>query len=251
MKLKTKNGLFIKTLMIGTLMLSLNAEQTINTNELYSFTVQKYRVDFNAQTDKSKNDIMQDYLQTIKLSDAILKSDFKDNLDYQIANRLLSINLWAQKVMNDETVSDETLKELFKKHSPKIEASYKIRNILLKSKDEANKIEKTLLNIEKTKRIEKFEQLVQSSSEDFITRKDQGKSGWIDETKLSPAIKNALKDKKQNDIINVYVDNMGWQVLLLEDFQPEKQATFEEAKDILIKLAKEEILSKRIERNLK
>jgi hypothetical protein len=88
-------------------------------NELYSFTVQKYRVDFNAQTDKSKNDIMQDYLQTIKLSDAILKSDFKDNVDYQVANRLLSINLWAQKVMNDTQVSDETLKELFKKHSPK------------------------------------------------------------------------------------------------------------------------------------
>ncbi len=251
MKLKTKNGLFIKTLMIGSLMLSLNAEQTINTNELNSFTVQKYRVDFNAQTDKSKNDIMQDYLQTIKLSDAILKSDFKDNLDFQIANRLLSINLWAQKVMNDETVSDETLKELFKKHSPKIEARYKIRNILLKSKDEASEIEKTLLNIEKTKRLEKFEQLVQSNSEDFITRKDQGKSGWIDETKLSHSIKNTLKGKNLNDIVNVYVDNIGWQVLLIEDSQPEKQATFEEAKDILTKLAKEEALSKRIERNLK
>jgi parvulin-like peptidyl-prolyl isomerase len=251
MKFKTKNGLFLKTVISISLMLSLNAEETINSNELYSFTVQKYRVDFNAQTDKSKSDIMQDYLQTIKLSDAILKSDFKDNLDYQIANRLLSINLWAQKVMNDETVSDETLKELFKKHSPKIEARYLIRNILLKNKDDAIETEKALLNTNKTKRLEKFEQLVQSNSEDFITRKDLGKSGWIDESKLSPAIRDALKDKKQNDIINVYVDNIGWQVLLLEDSQPEKQATFEEAKEILTKLAKEEILSKRIERNLK
>lgn len=251
MKLKTKNGLFLKTVISISLMLSLNAEETINSNELYSFTVQKYRVDFNAQTDKSKSDIMQDYLQTVKLSDAILKSDFKNNVDYQVANRLLSINLWAQKVMNDTTVSDETIQELFKKHSPKIEARYLIRNILLKNKDDAIETEKALLNTNKTKRLEKFEQLVQSNSEDFITRKDLGKSGWIDESKLSPAIRDALKDKKQNDIINVYVDNIGWQVLLLEDSQPEKQATFEEAKEILTKLAKEEILSKRIERNLK
>jgi parvulin-like peptidyl-prolyl isomerase len=251
MKFKTKNGLFLKTVISISLMLSLNAEETINSNELYSFTVQKYRVDFNAQTDKSKSDIMQDYLQTVKLSDAILKSDFKDNVDYQVANRLLSINLWAQKVMNDTTVSDETIQELFKKHSPKIEARYLIRNILLKNKDDAIETEKALLNTNKTKRLEKFEQLVQSNSEDFITRKDLGKSGWIDESKLSPAIRDALKDKKQNDIINVYVDNIGWQVLLLEDSQPEKQATFEEAKEILTKLAKEEILSKRIERNLK
>ena len=252
MKLNTKNSLFIKAVISIALASSLNAAQKINSNELYSFTAQKYRVDFNAQTEKSKNDIINDYLQTIKLSDEILKSKFKNNVDFQVANRLLAINLWAQKVMSEATISEKTLKELYKKHSPKIEPRYKLRNILLKSETEANKIEKTLKKItNKNKRLEKFKQLVESSSEDFITRKNDGQFEWIDENKLTPTMRDALKGKKSNEIIKVYVENIGWQVLLLEDFQASKKATFEESKEILTNLAKQEALSKRIEKNLK
>ena len=133
-----------------------------------------------------------------------------------------------------------------------IEARYELRNILLKSETEANKIEKTLKKItNKNKRLEKFKQLVESSSEDFITRKNDGQFEWIDENKLTPTMRDALKCKKSNEIIKVYVENIGWQVLLLEDFQASKKATLEESKAVLTNLAKQEILSKKIKEMLK
>ena len=133
-----------------------------------------------------------------------------------------------------------------------IEARYELRNILLKSETEANKIEKTLKKItNKNKRLEKFKQLVESSSEDFITRKNDGQFEWIDENKLTPTMRDALKGKKSNEIIKVYVENIGWQVLLLEDFQASKKATLEESKAVLTNLAKQEILSKKIKEMLK
>ena len=251
MKLNTKNSLFIKTVISVALASSLNAVQKINSQELYSFTAQKYRVDFNTQTEKVKKDITEDYKKTVKLSNAVLKSKFKNNIDYQVANRLLALNLWGQMVMNEAKVSDETLKKLYKKHSPKIEARYLLRNILLKNEDEAKKIEKTLTKMDKDKRLENFKELVKKSSEDFTTRKNEGKFDWIDENKLTPIIKDALKNKNLNDIVRVYVENIGWQILILEDFQAEKKATFEEAREVLSKIAKQEVLSKRIDRNLR
>jgi parvulin-like peptidyl-prolyl isomerase len=252
MKFKTNKGLLITICMVASMMLSLNAQETINGAKLQSFTAQKHRVDFNAQTESSKNDIVNDYVKTIKLSDKILEGTLKNDPDFEIANRLLAINIWAQKVIKDTKISDRKLRNLYKKHAPMIEARYELRNILLKSETEANKIEKTLKKItNKNKRLEKFKQLVESSSEDFITRKNDGQFEWIDENKLTPTMRDALKGKKSNEIIKVYVENIGWQVLLLEDFQASKKATLEESKAVLTNLAKQEILSKKIKEMLK
>ncbi len=252
MKFKTNKGLLITICMVASMMLSLNAQETINGAKLQSFTAQKHRVDFNAQTESSKNDILDDYVKTIKLSDKILEGTLKNDPDFEIANRLLAINIWAQKVIKDTKISDRKLRNLYKKHAPMIEARYELRNILLKSETEANKIEKTLKKItNKNKRLEKFKQLVESSSEDFITRKNDGQFEWIDENKLTPTMRDALKGKKSNEIIKVYVENIGWQVLLLEDFQASKKATLEESKAVLTNLAKQEILSKKIKEMLK
>ena len=252
MKFKTNKGLLITICMVASMMLSLNAQETINGAKLQSFTAQKHRVDFNAQTESSKNDIVNDYVKTIKLSDKILEGTLKNDPDFEIANRLLAINIWAQKVIKDTKISDRKLRNLYKKHAPMIEARYELRNILLKSETEANKIEKTLKKItNKNKRLEKFKQLVESSSEDFITRKNDGQFEWIDENKLTPTMRDALKGKKSNEIIKVYVENIGWQVLLLEDFQASKKATLEESKAVLTNLAKQEILSTKIKEILK
>ena len=252
MKFKTNNGLLIKICMVASMVLSLNAQETINGAKLQSFTAQKHRVDFNAQTQTSKNDILDDYVKTIKLSDKILKGTLKNDPDFEIANRLLAINIWAQKAIKDTKISDRKLKKLYKKHAPMIEARYELRNILLKSESQANKLEKSLTKItSKSKRRKEFKRLVQKNSEDFTTRKNAGALGWIDQNKLNPVMKDALKGKKSNDIVKVYVENIGWQVILVENYQASKKATLEESKAVLTNLAKQEILSKKIKEMLK
>ena len=56
---------------VGLLLVSsLYAEDvTLNIQEVASFTLQKHRVDFNAQTDKSKTDLAQEYANLSKIYD--------------------------------------------------------------------------------------------------------------------------------------------------------------------------------------
>jgi parvulin-like peptidyl-prolyl isomerase len=232
--------------------LSLHAEDTkISEAELISYAAQKHHVNFKAQTDKSKSDIANEYVRNVKLGDLLLAGSIKEDVDYKIASRQIAIDIWAQKFMQGVQVSDEQLQELYKKHNPKVTPSYKLRNILLKSDSEADKVIKTLTSTKgKEKQLEKFKQLVQSDSEDFVSRKNGGDIGWIDLNKLDPNIQASLKDKKAGDILKANVANIGTQVLMIEELKPEKAASFEEAKATLIQIAKQEQLNAEIKKLL-
>lgn len=69
----------------------------------------------------------------------------------------------------------------------------------------------------------------------------------MDENKLNPQIKAALKDKKEGDIIKVNIKDIGTQILYVEKYIPEKIATFEESKGALENLAKRKALTKQME----
>lgn len=223
----------------------------LNEAELISYAAQKHRVDFRAQTDKSKSDIANEYVQNAKLSDLLLSGMMKEDVDFKIASRQIAIDIWAQKFMQSAQVSDEQLQELYKKHSPKVSPSYKLRNILVKSDADADKVIKTITSAKgKEKQLEKFKQLVESDSEDFVSRKNGGDIGWIDLNKLDPNIQASLKDKKAGDILKANVANIGTQVLMIEEIKPEKAASFEEAKATLIQIAKQEQLNTEIKKLL-
>ncbi|MFA6144985.1 MAG: peptidyl-prolyl cis-trans isomerase [Sulfurimonas sp.] len=235
---------------VSTLSLHANDIQ-LNEAELITYAAQKHRVDFRAQTDKSKSDIANEYVQNAKLGDLLLNAGIKEDVDYKIASRQIAIDIWAQKFMQSAQVSDEQLQELYKKHNPKVTPSYKLRNILLKSDSEADKVIKSIISAKgKEKQLDTFKKLVQSDSEDFVSRKNGGDIGWIDLNKLDPNIQASLKDKKAGDIVKANVANIGTQVLMIEDVKPEKAASFEEAKATLIQLAKQEQLNTEIKKML-
>ena len=229
-----------------------NAEDMkVNEAELVSYAAQKYHVDYNAQTDKSKSDIANEYVQNSKLGDLLLSGAIKDDVNFKIASRQIAIEIWAKKFMQSVQVSDDQLQELYKKDNPKVTPSYKLRNILVKSDAQADKVIKTIIATKgKNKQLDAFKKLVQSDSEDFVSRKNGGDIGWIDLNKLDPNVQNSLKDKKSGDVVKVNVANIGTQVLLIEDYKPEKAATFEEAKATLIQLAKQEQLNAEIKKLL-
>lgn len=243
---------FFSLSVFAALALSAHAEDvTINQAELQAFAVQKYRVDFNAQTDKSKADIANEYVQNTKLGDALLKGSVKEEIDFKVAQRQLAIEIWARKFMQNATVDDAAVKALYEKYQPKTAPAYKVRNILVKTESKADSIIKTLSTLkDSTKRIEKFKGLVKSESEDLVSRKNEGDAGWLDLNRFDPSIQAALKDTKKNDIIKAEVKNIGWQVLLIEEFKPEHQASYEEAKAQLSMIAKQELLQQEIKKIL-
>jgi parvulin-like peptidyl-prolyl isomerase len=223
----------------------------ISNNELISFTAQKYKVDYNAQTQENKDKLKTEYEQTLKLVNIISK-DVKDNIDLKVAMNLTTLNVWSQEYMKKTNISDATLQEMYIKEEPKTIPSYKVSNILVNSEKTANEIITKLTSIkEKNKIFDEFKKEVAKSSKDFITNKNKGSIGWIEIDKLDKNIQEKIKDKKANDIFKAKVENIGWQIIYIEDFKAAKKVTFEESKELLTNLAKQQEMMKEIDNLLK
>ncbi len=216
----------------------------VSSAELKSFTAQKYRVDYDKQTAENKEKLKKEYTNTLKLSNAI-KSEVANDVDYKVATDLISLNIWSQKFIQNYKVSDDKLKELYSKEKPKTVNKYKLSNILVSSEAKAKEIAQKISK--KSSKIDEFKKQVSLNSQDFITNKKGGSIGWMEIQNLDKNIQAQIKDKKANDILIAEVKNVGWQVLFVEDFKPARDATFEEAKETLTRLAKQQALIKKID----
>jgi len=94
---------------------------------------------------------------------------------------------------------------------------------------------------------ESFIKYVKSVSNDNVSKNNQGLSPLVDINRLNPQIREALVDKKEGDIIKVNVKDLGTQILYIEKYIPQKEATFEESKEALKELAKKAALNSQIE----
>lgn len=225
--------------------LSLNASD-ISQGELISFVAQKYKVEFNAQSQENKDKLKKEYEDTIKIVNSISK-EIKYDDDLKVAVNLITFNIWSQKYMQNLKISDDILKDIYEKENPQTVATYNLDNILLNDKKKAEEIFNNLKKIDKNKRLVEFKKQVKIYSQDFITNKKDGNIGWIEIQKLDKNIQEKIKDKKKDDLILVEVENIGWQIILIEDYKPIKKATFEESKEVLTQLAKQQELIKRID----
>ncbi len=218
----------------------------ISQGEVASFTAQKYNVDYNAQTQENKDKLKKEYEDTTKVVNAI-SNDVKNDIDYKVAKNILALNVWTQKYAQNLKISDATLKELYIKEKPKTVPTYNLYNILVSDKKKADEIYSTLEKLPKEKRLEEFKKQVKLNSQDFISNKKEGNIGWIEIQKLDKNIQENIKDKIRNDILITEVQNVGYQIILIDDFKPIRDASFDEAKEFLTNLAKQQELIKKID----
>ena len=222
----------------------------ISQAELVSFTAQKYKVDYNAQTQENKDKLKKEYEDTIKVVNAI-SNDVKNDTDYKVAKNILAVNVWTQKYAQNLKISESTLKELYTKEKPKTVPTYNLYNILVSDKKKADEIYFALEKLPKDKRLEEFKKQVKLNSQDFISNKKEGNIGWIEIQKLDKNIQENIKDKIKNDILISEVENIGHQIILIDDFKPIRDVSFDEAKEFLTNLAKQQELIKKIDSLLK
>jgi len=241
------------SLLVASLLLTSNLladDITVNQAEVISYSAQKHRVDFNAQTDKSKADIIKEYSQSAKLANSALV-DLKDDVDFKVATQIVALEIWAQKFMVTINPSDDELKKLYATEKPKVNARVNLRNILLKDETTADKLLKTLNTIkDKTKKLEKFKELVKSESLDITTKSKEGAIGFVDEGKLDKSIQELLKGKNSGDIVKFNIPNMGWQLFFVEEYQPSRDATLEESKQFLVNALRQKALGEQIDKRL-
>ena len=240
----------IITLSLGSSLFCVNlfAQQ----GEVTSYTAQKHKVDFNKQESKTKESLEKEYQRSEKLAQILENGKMKNDIDLKVAKDIVTIDIWSNKFLNSYQPSQTELQELFKAEKPRVVAKYELRNILVTYEENANKIMNTLMNSKTLKdKQETFIKYVKSVSNDLASKQKDGLIDLVDVNKLNAEIKVALKDKKEGDIVKVSLKDVGTQIILIEKYLPEKDATFEEAKGALINLAKRKALVKEIELLLK
>lgn len=220
--------------------------------DVASYTAQKHKVDFYKQEANVKDALAKEYGKIEKLAQILEKDKMKDDINLKTAKNIMMVDIWSEKFLRSYNPSDLELKELFKAEKPRVVAKYELRNILVTYEENADKIISSL-NKSKTKKEKQdsFIKYVKSVSNDLASKQKDGLSDLVDVNKLNLEISTALKDKNEGDIVKVNLKDIGTQIIFIEKYIPEKDASFEESKEALINLAKRKALVKEIDLMLK
>lgn len=217
-------------------------------DEISSFTAIKYKADFSKQEHKVQQAIVNEYSSLKKLAKKVEAKDLKDDADYEVSKNLLLIDIWSKKFLQSYNPTNEELQKLYVEQKPSVVAKYELRNILVNYEKNADMVlEKLNLINNPNEKKESFIKFVKSVSNDNISKNNQGLSPIVDENRLNPQIKEALVGKKEGDIVKVNIKDLGTQILYIEKYIPQKEASFDESKGALIELAKKQALNRQIE----
>jgi hypothetical protein len=218
-------------------------------NEVISYSTLKYKIDFDKQNSQLKDSLNQEYNRVKKIAQILESNIMKNDIDLEVAKNLATVDIWTNKFMQNYKPTNSELLELYKLEKPRVVAKYELRNILVTYEENADRII-NMLNSTQNKK-ETFIKYVRSVSNDVASKQNNGLTELVDENKLNPQIKEALKGKKEEDIVKINLKDLGTQIILIEKYIPEKDATFDEAKEALSNLAKRKALTKEIELLLK
>ncbi|MDX9902026.1 MAG: peptidylprolyl isomerase [Aliarcobacter sp.] len=220
--------------------------------EVASYTAQKHKVDFYKQEAKVKEALTKEYDTVVKLSQNLEKDIMKNDINLRTAKNILTVDIWSEKFLRSYVPTDTELKELYKAEKPRIVAKYELRNILVTYEENADKIIAALNKSKNQKdKQESFIKYVKSVSNDLASKQKDGLTDLVDVNKLNIEIKTALKDKNEGDIIKVNLKDVGTQIIFIEKFIPEKDASYIESEEALINLAKRKALAKEMDLLLK
>ena len=220
--------------------------------EVASYTAQKHKVDFYKQEAKVKEALMKEYDTVVKLSQNLEKNIMKNDVNLRTAKNILTVDIWSEKFLRSYVPTDTELKELYKAEKPRIVAKYELRNILVTYEENADKIIAALNRLKNKKdKQESFIKYVKSVSNDLASKQKDGLTDLVDVNKLNIEIITALKDKDEGDIVKVNLKDVGTQIIFIEKFIPEKDASYIESEEALVNLAKRKALVKEMDLLLK
>ncbi len=239
----------IKTIVIFLFSIFICINLNAGENEVISYSTLKYKIDFDKQNVQLKDSLNQEYNRVKKIAQILESNIMKNDIDLEVAKNLATVDIWTNKFMQNYKPTNSELLELYKLEKPRVVAKYELRNILVTYEENADRII-NMLNSTQNKK-ETFIKYVRSVSNDVASKQNNGLTELVDENKLNPQIKEALKGKKEEDIVKINLKDLGTQIILIEKYIPEKDATFDEAKEALSNLAKRKALTKEIELLLK
>lgn len=230
-------------LLAATTFTSLQARD-ISAEEYKIYAAENYRVDYNKLNDADKTKLQNEYNEKIQLATIIRKQKSHDPV-YEAALDFKTLDVWSRIVVAQANITEDILKDLYTKTDLKVAPKYKIRNILVKEDKDADDIIKSLSDMQTDKLQSKFIELVKDKSIDKATKDKDGDGGWVDVSTLPQQFVALFKDKSKGSIVKFpAIKDLGTQIVLIEDINPEHKASFEEAKNALGQIAANNAIAK-------
>lgn len=130
-----------------------------------------------------------------------------------------------------EKVTDEKISEKYAELSNDLKGKkeFSIAHIIVKEKEEADKIYKSLTD-KKSKKNVKFSDLAKKYSLDKDSANKGGSLGYMLEDNIIKEIAELLPKLKKGEISEPVKTKFGWHIIKLDDIRDPKALTFEEAK---------------------
>ncbi|MBX7172247.1 MAG: peptidylprolyl isomerase [Pyrinomonadaceae bacterium] len=158
----------------------------------------------------------------------------EDELKKQIERNLLLEKINKQEIENKSKISDTEAKQHYEANKTKfvIPNSLRLWNIVIKIE--------TGKESQAQEKIKKIYQLLKEGSDFFSVaykyseddyRIMGGDYGWIHRGQLVPELEQIVFNAKVNELSEPLQTSFGWQVFKVGEIRPEKQMSFEEAKE--------------------
>ena len=132
---------------------------------------------------------------------------------------------WQQQQLADIRISDEEIKAEYQREVQSMGTTeYRIRHVLAADEATARQV------LEKAQKGVSLADLATEFSRDPVSRQRGGLSDWIADGRLAPAIKQVVEQLGKGQLANSVVSTgNGWQVIQLDDKQPFKAISLEQA----------------------
>lgn len=128
------------------------------------------------------------------------------------------------KLKAKELVTDDKLKALYAERTKTPEEEVHARHILVKTKDEADAIEKKL------KKGASFEELAKKSSTDTSSVNNGGDLGWFTKDKMVPEFSQAAFSLKAGQVSDPIKSDFGWHIIKVEGRRAATPPSFDQMK---------------------
>jgi peptidyl-prolyl cis-trans isomerase C len=184
--------------------------------------------------DKMKDKFLREVASEYVLYSEGKKDGLEDSPEVKQTLEKLKRQVVIQQLLKDKTkdaVSDEKLKAIYDAHLKEAQTSaveeYHARHILVKSKEEADDIEKKL------KKGGDFDKIAKEKSIDKASGAQGGDLGWFTSDKMVPEFSKVLVKLKKDEISPPVKSDFGWHIIQMEGSRKASPPPFEEVKESL------------------
>lgn len=186
--------------------------------------------DFDTFDEKIKDNVLRGIASEHVVMKEAEKSNVQDSQEVKdriaaATKQIVIQEFLKQKVK--ELVTDDKLKAAYAEKTKTPEEEVHARHILVKTEDEAKKIESKL------KKGGDFEKIAKEESQDKSSGASGGDLGWFTADKMVPEFAKAAFALKKGEISSPVKSDFGWHIIKLEDRRKANPPTFDQMKEAL------------------